>query len=98
MAALQPFSPQYGNGQTITTGAAASVTVEKHALNVCFTNLGANVAYVRMGSGTVVATAADFAVPAGVQVVLTKKDGDDVLSTYSAVATTLHVISGEGWK
>jgi len=100
MAALQPFSPHYNSGQTVTaTQTAASATLPKHDLNVHIANTGADIAYVRISDVAVTATAADMIIPAGTSRILTKRDGDDVISYLSATATTttLHIITGEGW-
>lgn len=99
MAALQPFSPSYTQGKTVSpAAAAASTTIDKRSLNVCFTNLGANVCYVRIGTNGITATTADFPIPSGQQITLTKKTDDDTVSYISAAGTTLHIITGEGWR
>lgn len=99
MAALQPFSPSYAQGKTVIPAAsAASTTIVKDALSVCLTNLGENICYVRIGASGIIATVADFPVLAGEQITLTKKSDDDTISYISALGTTLHVITGEGWR
>ena len=98
MSVLAPFNPAYTQGQTVTAAAAAaSVSINKTAKQVAVTNLGNNVAYVRIGTGTIAATTADMPVLPGTQVSLTKGEGQDVLSHISAAGTTLHIIPGEGW-
>lgn len=98
MSALQPFSPSYTTGQVVTpAAAAASITINKASKQVCLTNLGANVCYVRVSDVAVSATTADYPVPPnGSQVVITKADGQTILSHISAAGTTLHVMTGEG--
>ena len=97
MSALQPFSPAYTSGQVVTpAAAAASITINKAAKQVCLTNLGANVCYVRISDVAISATTADYPVPPGMQLVITKADGQTVLSHISAAGTTLHVMTGEG--
>lgn len=99
MSALQPFSPAYTSGQVVTpAAAAASITINKEAKQVCLTNTGAAICYVRVSDVAVSATTADFPVPAGQQAIITKAEGQGILSHISATGTTLHVITGEGWK
>lgn len=102
MAALQPFSPHYKSGQAVTASSAgaASVTINHNSFNVMVTNTGSNIAYVCIGTDSATATAADFPIPAGAQVALTKGAGQNVLSYLGVAAgtTTLHIMTGEGWK
>lgn len=97
MSAVQAFNPAYTTGQVVTpAAAAASITINGVAKQVCLTNLGANVCYVRISSVAVSATTADYPVPPGMQALITKGDGQTILSYISAAGTTLHVITGEG--
>jgi hypothetical protein len=97
MSAFLPFNPSYGTGQTVAAGAAADAgALRKGDKQVCVTNLGANVAYVRVSSAGG-ATAADYPVSAGAQSILTKADDDVRMSTYSPGGTTLHIMTGNGW-
>lgn len=98
MTIKAPFYPSYTNGQTVTpAAAAASITLAKGTKQICLTNLGANVCYVRMGMVAADATTADYPIPAGWQVSITKNEDDTVLSHISAAGTTLHIIPGEGF-
>lgn len=98
MSLLEPFIPNYGTGVTLTAGASALNTpVHEDAKNICITNLGANVAYVKMGSSSAVATTADYPILPFSQVVLTKVAGLNTLSYISASGATLHVMTGQGW-
>lgn len=98
MTAIAPFAPAYTSGQTVTpAAAAASININKAANQVCLTNLGAAVCHVRVSDVAISATIADFPVPAGQQVVITKADGQGILSYISATGTTLHVMTGEGF-
>lgn len=98
MAVEASFQPRYGSGQTVTpAAAAASIDIDASAKTVCLTNTGANICYIRIGRGSISATTADYPVVAGQQVAVSKGDGDNVLSHISAVGTTLHVITGEGF-
>lgn len=98
MSVLAPFNPSFTQGQTVTAAAAAaSVAVNATAKQLVITNTGANIAYVRAGTGTISATAADMPVLAGTQIAITKGEGMETFSYISAGGTTLHVIPGEGW-
>lgn len=98
MTIKAPVQPGYGTGQVLTPAAgAATATLTPSSKQLILTNLGANVCYVRVGTGTLTATTADYPVPAGAQVVITKAMGDDKLSHISATGTTLHVMNGEGF-
>lgn len=98
------FNPYYTQGQTVTAAAvAANVAINPTAKQVCVTNIGANTAYVRIGSSkdTFAASTKDMPIPSAgsfqSQRVLTKGDGADTLSYISAAGTTLHIIPGEGF-
>jgi hypothetical protein len=99
MTIKAPVQPGYGTGQVLTPAAgAATATLTPGSKQLILTNLGANVAYVRVGTtGLAAASTADYPIPAGAQVVITKAMGDDKLSHISATGTTLHVMSGEGF-
>lgn len=98
MTIKAPVQPTYGRGQIVTPGAvSAQINIDAQAKQVVLTNLGANVCYVRVGSGSQAATTADYPVPAGAQMVISKGDGDSTLAHISAAGTTLHVIPGEGF-
>jgi hypothetical protein len=91
------FSPQRGNNQTATAGAAsASISITVGAKSVRVVNAGANVAFVRIGAGAQTATTADTPVLAGSAIVLTKADYEDTLAHISAAGSTLYVQCGEG--
>lgn len=93
-----PFSPSYGRGITVAPGAAsASTDVAGNSQTLCLTNLGANVCYVRMSDVAVAATTADYPIPGGAQVTITKPREYDLLTHISAAGTTLHIIPGEGF-
>lgn len=98
MSIFAPFNPAYTSGQTKTSAAlAASFSVAAGTNQVCITNTGSNIAYVRIGVGSFSATTADYPVPSGAQVVLTKAQDDTVVSHISASGTTLHFICGNGF-
>ncbi len=98
MSIFAPFNPAYTSGTTKTSAAlAASFSIAAGTNQVCITNTGSNIAYVRIGSGTFSATTADYPVLSGAQVVLTKAQDDTVVSHISASGTTLHFICGNGF-
>lgn len=100
MAAIQPFSPHYTSGQTVTaTTTAASATINGSSLNVLVTNTGSNIAYVRISGAATTATAADMIILPNTQVSLTKGYGETILSYLGVAAgnTTLHIMTGEGF-
>lgn len=98
MTIKAPVQPAYGSGQTVTpAAAAATANLTPGSKQLILTNLGANPAYVRCGQNVASATTADYPVPAGAQVVITKAQDDNQLSHISASGTTLHIMNGEGW-
>ena len=98
MSIFAPFNPAYTSGQTKTSAAlAASFSVAAGTNQVCITNTGSYIAYVRIGVGSFSATTADYPVLADSQVVLTKAQDDTVVSHISASGTTLHFICGNGF-
>ena len=98
MSIFAPFNPAYTSGQTKTSAAlAASFSVAAGTNQVCITNTGSYIAYVRIGVGSFAATTEDYPVPSGAQVVLTKAQDDTVVSHISASGTTLHFICGNGF-
>lgn len=99
MTTRAPVQPAYGTGQTLAPAAAsATVAIPRGNKQQVLTNLGANVCYVRIGAaGLGAATVADYPVPPGAQVVVTRSDEDTQLSHIAPLGTTLHVMAGEGF-
>lgn len=99
MTVIATFAPSYGSAQTVTPGtSSASVTIGKGSKSMCLTNLGTSACYVRTSSGTSTATIADYVVPAGAQVSISKfQDQDTVSFVTSAGSTSLHIMPGEGF-
>lgn len=98
MTVLASFNPSYTEGQVVTPAAAsANIQIGFGKKTMCLTNLGANVCYVRCGLSGVVATTADYPVPVGAQVTITKNQDHTHLAHISASGTTLHAIPGEGF-
>ncbi len=95
---IAPVFPQYGSGQTVTPAAAsAAATLQAGTKNVILTNTGLNVCYVRIGASSVAATAADYPVLAGTQVIISKDQDHTALTHISPAGTTLHIMTGEGF-
>lgn len=104
MTIIAAFAPHYTRGQTVTPGAAALSTIIGHSKKtLCLTNLGTSVVYVRSyrladNPAGVAATIADYPVPAGAQVTISKPQDDDSLSYIApSGSASLHIISGEGF-
>lgn len=92
-----PFKPSYTQGQTVTPAAvAASIDIDANAKQVCLSNLGLNVCYVRISNAAVAAGTTDYPLLPGSKEIITKAVGDNKLSHISADGTTLHVITGSG--
>lgn len=106
MAILASFQPSYGNGITETaTTTSAQYTIDSAVArsgggnkSVVVSNQGAtNGVYVRIGTGTVTATDADFYIPPSGQRCLSKAETDDQIAFLAAASTTaVHAIVGEG--
>lgn len=93
------FTPVYGQGITVapTTSSATSV-IGRGQKQLCVTNTGDVVCYVRPVTGSGAATAADYAVLPSTQVCITKDKLADSVSYLSASGTgALHIIAGEGF-
>ncbi len=99
MTTKAPIQPAYTTGQTLAPAAgSATATIRAGNKQQILTNLGANVCYVRIGASDLgAATVADYPVPPGAQVVVTRSDEDTKLSHISPLGTTLHVMNGEGF-
>jgi hypothetical protein len=100
MTVKQPFNPRYGATQPVTAGAAsANVTIDAQCtskqLRIC--NTGTGLAYIRVGAGAQVATAADYPVPPNNITIITKDQQHDSLAYISAAGTTLLITPGEGF-
>lgn len=98
MAILETFAPAYGSGIVVSPGAAsASSTIGRGSKSLTLTNLGTEVCYVRVGAGTVTASTADYPMPIGAQVSISKNQDHDTVAYISANGTSLHIIPGEGF-
>lgn len=99
MAVDATFAPSYTKGVTVAPGvASASTTIGAGSKTLCLTNLSTVVCYVRVSSVAASATTADYPVPAGAQVTISKPQDDGIVS-YITVAgiSSLHIIPGEGF-
>lgn len=93
-----PFAPSFGQGQTLTTGAAsASVPISKDDQTIRVYNFGpTNTAFVRFTVGASNATANDIAIPLGGSLTLYKGNADTFSHIQSTGAVTLYIITGNG--
>ena len=99
MTVLATFNPSYGTGQIVSPGAtSAAVSIGAGEKTVCLTNLADVICYVRVGGSAVVATTADYPVPPGGQVTITKGQDSNYLAHIApAGGGSLHVMTGEGF-
>lgn len=100
MTVLASFNPRYGAGVTVAPGtSSASTLIGRGSKSVCLTNLDSSVVcYVRVGAGSATATTADYPVPGGAQVVITKDQDQDYVAYITSSGTgSLHILPGEGF-
>lgn len=99
MTEVTTFAPSYTKGITVAPGTvSASSTIGAGSKSLCLTNLSTTVCYVRVSSVAATATAADYPVPAGAQVSISKPQDDGIVSYVTAAGTaSLHIIPGEGF-
>jgi hypothetical protein len=94
------FQPAYNLGVTVTPNVtSASVTIGFTSESLVFTNLGATVVYVRVGTAGsgAPATTSGYPVLVGSQVSIGKDQDDDTVSFISpGGAGSLHIIQGIG--
>ena len=96
----QAFRPRRGSNQVATPGAAsAALTISALDDQCRVVNAGANVVHVvtyRQADGAVAATTAEYAVAAGMASIITKGEHDRI-AHISALGTTIHVSTGNGF-
>ena len=94
-----PFAPGFGHGSVLTaTGTSANALIDAQSQTLCLTNLGSNVCYIRLSqSATDTATTADYPIPGGAQVSITKNRDYSRIAYIAAGGTSLHIIPGEGF-
>jgi hypothetical protein len=98
MTVLQTFAPAYGSGVSVTaTGTSAASVVGGESKSLCITNTGTNIGYVRVGTSTATASAADYPIVAGAQVTITKPQDSTHCAYFSSAGTTFHIMGGEGF-
>lgn len=94
------FQPAYSTGVTVTpTTTSASVTLGFTSESLVFTNLGATIVYVRVGTASsgAPATTSGYPVVVGAQITLGKDQDDDTVSFISPDGPgSLHIIQGIG--
>jgi hypothetical protein len=97
MAIDYAFNPTYGSTQTLTAGvASSSATLQPGTKNIRVANTGANIAYFRIGKGSVTATTSDcFILPNTIEI-FTKDNDDSVFAHISPAGSTLVITLGEG--
>jgi len=94
-----PFAPSYGNGTTVSPGAgSANAAISIKSQTLCLTNLGTNVCYIKItDDATATASTADYPLPGGAQVTITKPYDYNRIAHISADGTDLHILPGEGF-
>lgn len=92
-----PFNPSRGANQVVSPAAgSAQQTYGKGNKSIRFVNSGANICYVRIGTGAQTATTADTPVLPNSAIILSKSTDEDTVAYISAAGTTLNIQAGEG--
>lgn len=99
MTVIATFAPSYTKGITVAPGvASASSAIGAGSKTLCLTNLSTTLCYVRVSSVAASASAADYPVPAGAQVSISKPQDDGIVSYITTAGTaSLHIMPGEGF-
>ncbi len=99
MADIETFAPAYGRGFTVSPGvASASSDIPVNTTSLCITSRNSVECYIRVGTGTIAATTADYLVPPNGQVSISKnRDYDKIAYIAPAGGGSLHIIPGEGF-
>lgn len=94
-----PFAPSYGNGTVVSAGAvSANAAISIKSQTLCLTNLGSGVCYIRLSEdASDTASTADYPLPGGAQVSITKPYDYNRIAYISADGTDLHILPGEGF-
>lgn len=96
----QAFRPAPGGNVTIsatTSTSTTELTSDGDFRNICVTNSGTDIVYVRLGKSTVAATSADYPVLPNSQVILSKDINDKYIAVIAASGTpTVYAMPGEG--
>lgn len=99
MANIEPFAPAYTKALVVSPGASsASSAIPVNTSSLCITNRNSVECFVRVGTGTLSATTADYLVPPNAQVTISKnRDYDKIAYIAPAGGGSLHIIPGEGF-
>lgn len=104
MSIMTAFAPHYTRGQTVAPGVASqTVRAGRNSKALCLTNFGTGPVYIRVfreadNAPGIAATLADYPVPAGAQVTISKgMDQDSIAFISPGGAGSMHIISGEGY-
>tara|TARA_R110002126_G_scaffold256378_1_gene399395 strand:- start:127 stop:432 length:306 start_codon:yes stop_codon:yes gene_type:complete len=98
-SSVQPFSQATLGGITVATSTSTSVTAfdSNNSSQVAVSNLGTDAVHVSFGGSTKTATAADYIVFGGSQVILSKdREATHVALIATAATPSIHVIAGKG--
>lgn len=99
MADIETFAPAFGRGFAVTPGnTTASTTLPVATETLCITSRNSVECFIRVGTGTIAATTADYLVPPNGQVSISKnRDYDKIAYIAPAGGGSLHIIPGEGF-
>lgn len=94
------ISPEYGTGISISaTTTSAQASLNGNGTLVRVTNVGSDLVFVKLGTGTITATSTDTALPSGQSIVLVRSPVGSVHNVIAAVASattaTVYAITGE---
>lgn len=91
-----PFKPHDATTTVTPNNTSVSTTLGGGPQQVRIASLAANpIAYIKIGTGTVTASATDMPILPGSTIVITKGSNDKV-AVFSATAATLYLTPGEG--
>jgi len=97
MSIRAPFEPRRGANQVFgITPVSGSTSIDPKAKSIRIVNSGANLCYIRVGTGAQTASTADMVVLGNTSVIVSKGEGEDTIAAISPSGTTLHVQTGEG--
>ncbi len=104
MSILAPFQPKPGGSGPVVVGAAQDIAIDSMSKQICITNVGTAVIFVRLkfAGDVTAAIATDQAILPNAAVVISKTGGapdggHTLLSVFGAAGSTVYVQSGEGW-
>lgn len=104
MSILAPFQPKPDGSGPITSGASQDIPINGPSKQICITNVGTAVVFVRLkfAADSTAATNTDQAVLPNSACILSKAagggtTGHTLLAMFGAGGSTVYVQSGEGW-